>query len=61
MGMFSVLYLERTEENYDDYLRNIEFNGIKDNKIIREYFFQTKPIFKGFKEFERSFYENDNA
>ena len=61
MGMFSVLYLERTEENYDDYLRNIEFNGIKDNKIIREYFFQTKPIFNGFKEFERSFYENDNA
>lgn len=30
MGMFSYLFLERTEDNYNAYLRDIEFNGIKE-------------------------------
>lgn len=51
MGLFSVLFLERTEDNYDKYIKNIEFNGIKNNVNIKNYFFNSDPLFKTFDEF----------
>ena len=55
MGMFSYLFLERTEDNYNAYLRDIEFNGIKENDVIKEYFFKTKPVFDGFEKFVEAY------
>lgn len=51
MGMFSVLFLPRTDENYNRYIADIEFNGIKDSDTIKKYFFSTSPIFDGFDAF----------
>lgn len=43
MGMFAFLFLDRTEENYEKYIKEIEFNGINDNPKIKEDFFSSKP------------------
>lgn len=51
MGMFGYLYLERTEDNYNNYIRDIEFNGVKDSNIVRSYFFSSKPQFPSFEDF----------
>lgn len=51
MGMFSYLFLERTIENYERFIKNIEFNGIKDNPVVKSFFFSSKPIFPTFEEF----------
>ena len=51
MGLFSLLFLERTNENYDKYFKNIEFNGIKDNEKLRKYFFESVPIYDSFECF----------
>lgn len=55
MGMFSVLFLARTEENYRKYIAGIEFNGVKDSDAIKEYFFSTPPIFDGFGAFVQAY------
>ena len=51
MGMFGYLFLERTIENYDTYIKDIEFNGIKDTPIVKKYFFSSQPMFTSFQEF----------
>ena len=44
MGFFGFLFLERTEKNYDIYLKELEFNGIKDCPPVRYHFFNSDPI-----------------
>lgn len=51
MGMFGCLFLERTSNNYERYIKNIEFNGIKDTQIVKNYFFNSSPVFSSFDEF----------
>lgn len=50
LGWFAFMFLERTNDNYYVYLKNLDFNGIKDNPVIKEYFFNSKPTYS-FKEF----------
>lgn len=51
MGFFSFVFLKRTEENYEKYLKNEEFNGIKNNSIVRSIFFNSVPAIDGFDKF----------
>ena len=51
MGYFGYLFLERTEDNYNKYFRDLEHNGIKDSPIVRNFFFSSKPMFSSFDEF----------
>lgn len=51
MGMFAYLFLERTEVNYDKYIKKLEMNGIKDNPTLRIFFFNSTPVFSSFEEF----------
>lgn len=51
MGLFALLFLERTEKNYKTYIENIEFNGVKGQERLKEYFFESTPIFRDFDEF----------
>ena len=51
MGLFCFLFLDRTQENYENYVKNIEFNGILGWPALKEKFFETKPLFKTFEGF----------
>ncbi|SKB36465.1 acyltransferase [Macellibacteroides fermentans] len=51
MGLFSLLFLERTEDNYNKYIKNIELNGVKNADALRGYFYQSKPIYSSFDVF----------
>lgn len=51
MGLFSMLFLTRTENNYQTYIKDIEFNGKKDCEDVRKFFFKSTPIFSSFEEF----------
>ena len=51
MGMFGFLFLERTEEMYEKYIKNIIFNGVKGAPNVKKNFFATVPIFSSFEEF----------
>lgn len=51
MGLFCFLFLERTENNYEKYVKNIEFNGIKENKRLKHLFFGSAPVFNSYDEF----------
>ena len=51
MGAFSVLFLERTQSNYEEYIKSIEVNGVKDAAKLRDYFFKTEPIFADYDAF----------
>lgn len=51
MGMFGFLFLERTEEMYEKYIKNIIFNGLKASPKVKENFFSTVPLFSSFEEF----------
>lgn len=55
MGMFALLFLKRTEENYNTYISPIEFNGICNAPDIRDFFFNTVPTFDGFEEFVNAY------
>ena len=44
MGFFSFLFLERSEINYNKYIKDIEFNGVKDCPPVKYHFFNTKPM-----------------
>lgn len=54
MGMFGYLFLERTEDNYNKYIRDIEINGVKDSEIVKNYFFSSEPKFLSFEDFLNS-------
>lgn len=51
MGMFAFLFLERTNENYNSFIKQIEFNGVKDSKLVKDLFFKTIPLFDSFDSF----------
>lgn len=51
MGLFSLLFLERTNENYSKYLKDQDFNGIKNSPLLRQYFFSSTPVFSSFEQF----------
>lgn len=51
MGWFAFLFLDRTEENYRKYIKNIEFNGIKNSAKIKTLFFQTNKCIESFEDF----------
>lgn len=51
MGLFAVLFLERTEHNYSNYIKGLEFNGLTEDERVKHYFFNSTPIFSSFEEF----------
>ena len=51
MGVFAVLFLDRTEECWKEYLEKIEFNGIKNSEMFRNYFYSSVPFFSSFEDF----------
>lgn len=51
LGPFCVLFLERTDENWNKYVKKIQFNGIADNEKLREFFYSSAPMFKSYSEF----------
>ncbi|QWT52210.1 acyltransferase [Eubacterium sp. MSJ-33] len=51
MGFFSLLFLERNEQNYKAYIMNLEFNGVKGSEKIKNIFFHSTPIYKNFDAF----------
>ena len=53
MGLFCFLFLERTEGNYERYVKNIEFNGMKEHKRLKLHFFSSAPVFHSYDEFLR--------
>ena len=50
-GWFMLEFLPRTEENYERYIKKMEFNGVKNSSLIRNYFFSSKPIWDGWEDF----------
>lgn len=51
MGFFSFLFLERNQNNYDKYIKQLEFNGCVASEIVRKAFFNSTPTFSSFEEF----------
>ena len=51
MGLFAFLFLERTKSNYDTYIKDVEFNGVKDCPALKKYFFETEPQKMTFEDF----------
>lgn len=51
MGLFVFLFLKRTEENYNLYLSEVEFNGKKNHSDLKKMFFSTQPRFSTFEDF----------
>lgn len=61
MGLFGFLFLERTENNYQKYIKNIEFNGIKADASVKGLFFSTQPQFEGWLDFVNKYKQQKNA
>lgn len=51
MGLFAYLFLERTEDNYNRYLRDVDINGVKDSPHLRSFFYNSRPSFSSFEDF----------
>ena len=51
MGLFSLLFLERTDTNYNTYITDIEFNGIKGNEKVKRRFMESVPVFPSYDDF----------
>jgi len=51
MGWFGFLFLERSQENYDLYIKKLEYNGQTDCELIKELFFKSEPHFNSFEDF----------
>lgn len=51
MGWFAFLFLERTQENYDKYIKSFEFNGIVDCSMVKEHFFSSVNMFASYDDF----------
>ena len=51
MGVFGFLFLERSKDNYERYIKGIEFNGVKDHVGLNKLFFESTPCFTDFDEF----------
>ena len=51
MGFFAYLFLPRSIENYNTYIKDLEFNGIVGDPKIKELFFNSLPEYNSFDEF----------
>lgn len=51
MGWFALLFLERNNTNYSKYIKDIEFNGLKDSDKIKDFFGNTQPLYKSYDDF----------
>ena len=51
MGMFAFLFLARSEDNYERYIKKIKFNGISNNDVVKKLFFASQPQFPSFEVF----------
>ena len=51
MGLFCFLFLERSDDNYNNYVKNVEFNGIKEDTKLKSLFFSSTPVFNSFENF----------
>lgn len=51
MGMFAFLFLERSVDNYERYIKNIQFNGTSNNGVVKNLFFASQPQFLSFEDF----------
>lgn len=49
-GYFMTIFLERTEENVDKYIRSLSFKGDNKEEVI-DTFLKTTPIFNGYEEY----------
>jgi len=49
-GHFMIIFLERTQENVEKYIKKLSFKG-DDKKEVINTFFNTKPIFNGYLEY----------
>lgn len=50
LGLFAFYFLERNEENFETYIKNIEFNGQVNNPVIRKIFFNTVPKYNNYSQ-----------
>ena len=51
MGMFAFLFLARSEDKYERYIKKIKFNGISNNDVVKKLFFASQPQFPSFEVF----------
>lgn len=61
MGYLSYCYLKRSEENYNNFIKNIEFNGISDRSEIKEHFMNGQPVYEGYDEFVKDYEKYRNT
>ncbi|MFQ6862914.1 MAG: acyltransferase [Beduini sp.] len=48
MNFFSFLWLKRTKENYEQYIKPLKYNGISNHPKIKNIFFNSKPEYESF-------------
>ena len=51
-GHFMIIFLERTKENVENYIKKLSFKGDNINEVI-DTFMNTKPIFNGYEEYHK--------
>lgn len=51
MVFFAYLFLPRTNENFDKYFGNLEFNGVVNDSLIETLFFNSEPKYKSYEDF----------
>ena len=51
MGLFCFLFLERNESNYNSFVKDIDFNGIREHNGLRTLFWGSTPQFACFEDF----------
>lgn len=50
-GYFMFLFLPRTEENYNKYIKQLEYNGKRNSSVVRDHFFSTTPMWSDYESF----------
>ncbi len=50
-GWFMFYFLPRTEDNYERYIKNMEFNGVTNSPLVKNYFFSTPPLWQDYNSF----------
>ena len=50
MGMYSILFLEKNEENWNRYFKNIPFQGCDEDEV-KNSFMNTEPVFADIEDF----------
>lgn len=60
MEYLSYCYLKHSEENYNNFIKNIEFNGICDRPEIKEHFINGHPVYEGYEGFVKEYRKWNN-